>query len=87
MHKNCIDAVQQAAGRMLTNAEIKKIEDKISSTMRQLARQDPSAWRGKSADQRVIEAAQQAMADIEAEAALKVQRAQLQILKTTSADT
>jgi len=87
MHKNCIDAVQQAAGRMLTNAEIKKIEDKISSTMRQLARQDPSAWRAKSSDQRVIEAAQQAMADIEAEAALKVQRAQLQILKTASMDT
>ncbi|HWK72177.1 MAG TPA: hypothetical protein VNS29_15190 [Burkholderiaceae bacterium] len=55
--------------------------------MRQLARQDPSAWRAKSSDQRVIEAAQQAMADIEAEAALKVQRAQLQILKTASMDT
>lgn len=83
MRPQCIQAVQAAAGRTLTAAEIKKIDDKLAATMRSLARQDP-AWQSKTADQRVIEAAQQAMNDIQQEAALKVQRAQLQIVKTAS---
>lgn len=84
MKPHCRDAVQQAAGRTLTDAEVKKIEDRISATMRNLARADPAAWRGMSADQRVIEAARVAMADIEGEASLKVQRAQMQIVKTAA---
>lgn len=87
MKPQCIQAVQAAAGRTLTQAEIKKIDDKLSATMRNMARTDPAAWRAKSADQRVIEAAQQAMADIQAEAALKVQRAQMQIVKTAAMET
>jgi len=71
----------------LTDAEIKKIEDRISATMRNLARADPAGWRAKSADQRVIEGAQQAMADIQREAAIKVQRAQLQVIKTAAMET
>lgn len=84
MTPQCRQAVQQAAGRALTDAEIKKIDDRIASTMRNLARADPAAWRAKSADQRVLDAAQVAMADVQGEAALKVQRAQMQIIKTAA---
>ena len=87
MKPQCRAAVQQAAGRNLTDAEIRKIDDRISTTMRNMARADPAGWRGKSADQRVLDAAQQAMADIQAEAALKVQRAQLQVVKTAAMET
>ncbi len=87
MKPQCRQAVEQAAGRALSDAEIRKIEDRLSATMRNLARTDPAAWRAKSADQRVIEGAQQAMADIQREAALKVQRAQLQIIKTAAMET
>lgn len=86
MRPQCRQAVNQAAGRTLSDAEIKKIEDRLSSTMRNMARQDPAGWRAKSADQRVIEASQQAMADIKSEADLKVQRAQMQIIKTAATD-
>ena len=87
MRPQCVQAVQAAAGRTLTQAEIKKIDDMISSTMRRLARQDPQGWSAKSPDQRVIEGAQQAMADIQGDAILKVQRAQMQIVKTASMET
>lgn len=84
MNPKCIKAVQDAAGRKLTDGEIKKIDDSISATMRRLAREDPSGWAAKSQDQRVTEAAQLAMVDIQSQAALKVQRAQLQIVKTAA---
>lgn len=84
MKPQCIQAVQAAAGRALTQSEIKKIDDRIAATMRNMARKDPAAWRGMSADQRVIDASRQAMQDIQAEAALKVLRAQLQIVKTAA---
>lgn len=87
MKPQCIQAVQAAAGRVLTAAEVRKIDDSISATMRRLARDDPSGWASKSADQRVLEAAAAAMKDVVAQADLKVQRAQLQILKTASTDT
>lgn len=84
MKPQCRQAVQQAAGRALTDAEVKKIDDRINATMRNMARADPAGWRARSADQRVVDAAQQAMADIHGEAALKVQRAQVQIVKTAA---
>jgi hypothetical protein len=87
MNPKCIQAVQAAAGRALTKAELKNIEDLINLTMRKMSIADPAAWRAKSADQRVIEGAQQAMADMHAEAALKVERAQLQIIKTAAMET
>lgn len=87
MHPKCRQAVQQAAGRALTDSEIQKIDDAMSANMRRLARQDPSGWAAKSADQRVLEAAAAGMQDIQAAAALKVQRAQLQILRTASMET
>jgi len=87
MKPQCRAAVQQAAGRALTDAEVKKIDDRIAATMRNMARADPAGWRARSSDQRVLDAARQAMTDIQGEAALKVQRAQLQVVKTASMET
>ncbi|MBG7619352.1 hypothetical protein I5R65_07740 [Herbaspirillum sp. AP02] len=87
MHPKCRQAVQQAAGRTLTDSEIQKIDDAMSSNMRRLARQDPSGWAAKSNDQRVLEAATAGMQDIMGAAALKVQRAQLQVLRTAGMET
>lgn len=84
MTPKCIQAVEAAAGRVLTQAQIRNIDDRISATMRNLARKDPAAWRAMSVDQRVLDAATRAMQDIQAEAALKVTRANLQIIKTAS---
>lgn len=85
MKPQCRDAVQKAAGRALTDAQIRAIDDRISATMRQLARVDKD-WQTKSADQRVREAATQAMQDIQGEAARKVQNAQLQIVKAAATE-
>lgn len=86
MKPACQQLVNQAAGRTLTAAQIKNIDDRISGTMRRLAREDPN-WQSKSPDQRVLEAALRGMADINAEAALKIQRAQMQIIKTAGMET
>ncbi|WP_019652267.1 hypothetical protein [Variovorax atrisoli] len=89
MKPNCVTAVQEAAKKLgrnaLTAAQLQAIDDRINATMRRLARSDPD-WQAKSTDQRVIEAAQAAMADIQAEAARKVANAQRQILKTAATD-
>lgn len=87
MKPQCRQAVNQAAGRDLSDAEIKRIDDRIAATMRNMARSDPAGWRARSADQRVVDAAQQAMAEIQGEAALKVQRAQTQVIKTAAMET
>lgn len=41
MRQECINAVQKAASRRLTQQEIQNIEDRIYRNMRQLARNDP----------------------------------------------
>ncbi|MDP2074639.1 hypothetical protein [Hydrogenophaga sp.] len=84
MKPACIQAVNQAAGRILRPAEIQGIEDRISGTMRRLAQADPVAWRGKSMDVRVMEAATTAMKDLQAEAARKVANVQRQALATAA---
>lgn len=82
MNPKCIAQVTAAAGRALTGAQIKAIDDRISETMRRLARQDPQGWQAKSMDQRVTEAATLAMQEVQAAAARKVENAQRQVLKT-----
>jgi hypothetical protein len=82
MQPKCIAQVSAAAGRALTNAEIRGIDERMDATMRRLASQDPQGWMAKSADTRTMEAAQQAMADIKEAAQRKVQNAQRQVLKT-----
>jgi hypothetical protein len=82
MNPNCIAAVTAAAGKALTPAKIKAIDDALSSKMRELARRDRQRWQGMSKDQRMVEASVEAMADIQKAAALKEYRASLQILRT-----
>lgn len=89
MKPNCVTAVQAAAkalGRKaLTRAQLQAIDDQLNATMRELARTDPD-WQAKTLDQRVTEASQRAMADIQAAAARKVENAQRQILKTAATE-
>ena len=85
MHPRCrqqLNAARvQAGGEPLTDAQAAAIDARLSATMRQLARTDPQ-WRSYPADQRMLLAAQQAIADIRAEAQRKVDNAGRQILKT-----
>lgn len=86
MSQKCADIVQQAAAQMgrdrpLTGKQLEDIDARLRGTARRLARSDET-WRAKSADERTMAAAQQAVADVHAEAALKVRRAQLQAIKT-----
>ncbi len=71
----------QAGGKPLTDAQAANIEGRMRNTMRQLARTD-QAWQTYPADQRMLLGAQQAAADIAAEAARKVENAQRQVMKT-----
>lgn len=81
MNPKCISQVAAAAGRALTKAEINGIDDRLNATMRSLARTDPD-WQSYPPDARVQIAAQQAMADMKAQALRKVENAQRQVLKT-----
>lgn len=83
MKPQCVQAVNQAAGRQLRDSELKAIEDRISLTMRRLATQDPE-WSSKSTADRVMEAATTAMQDLQAEAARKVANVQRQALATAA---
>jgi len=84
MKPECVQAVNQAAGRTLRPAEIQGIEDQISGTMRRLAQADPQAWVAKPMAERVTEAAMAAMQDMKATAARKVENAQRQVLATVA---
>ncbi|MFC4518614.1 hypothetical protein [Cupriavidus pinatubonensis] len=86
MNPKCVAAVQQAAGRTLTQSEIKKIDDRLNAAARQLARRDPATWQSTPKDGRVLAAAQEAMAQIQKDAQLKVTRANLQVVKTAAMD-
>lgn len=84
--KSAVQAVAQRLGRKpLTEAQFSAIDDRIASTMRQLARTE-EGWSGMSADERVGLAAETAMKDIADEAARKVANAQLQIVKTAATE-
>ncbi|WP_442108689.1 hypothetical protein [Pseudomonas sp. NUPR-001] len=80
MKQQCIQAVQQAIGRSLTQEQIKDIEGRISRNMRQLAQADPQAWQMKTSSDRLTEAANAAAKELQAEAAKKKQRVALTIL-------
>jgi hypothetical protein len=83
MMPRCAKAVRAAAQELgregLTDADLKSIEDRMSETMRRLARTDPD-WRGYTQDMRVSLAAEQAIADIRAEAERKVANKVRQVL-------
>lgn len=64
MKQQCIQAVQQAIGRALTQEQIKDIEGRISRNMRQLAQSDPQAWQMKTSADRLTEAANAAAKEL-----------------------
>ncbi|HCM3837844.1 hypothetical protein [Klebsiella quasipneumoniae] len=79
MRQECINAVQQAASRRLTQQEIQNIEDRIYRNMRQLARNDPASWRAMTDSERLRRAGQLAANELTNEAALKKRRVALTI--------
>lgn len=79
MRQECINAVQQAASRRLTQQEIKNIEDRIYRNMRQLARNDPASWRAMTDAERLRRAGQLAANELTNEAAQKKRRVALTI--------
>ncbi|MDX4480088.1 hypothetical protein SGV89_03275 [Klebsiella pneumoniae] len=79
MRQECINAVQQAASRRLTQQEIKNIEDRIYRNMRQLARNDPASWRAMTDAERLRRAGQLAANELTNEGALKKRRVALTI--------
>lgn len=90
MLKKCrqaIDEAAKAAGRAIpTEAQAKAIEDRISSQMRLLAREDSARWKTLTRDQQMTEAADRAMQDIQAEALRKLNNAERQIVKTAETE-
>ncbi|MDV0613539.1 hypothetical protein RZP29_23830 [Klebsiella quasipneumoniae subsp. similipneumoniae] len=79
MRQECINAVQQAASRRLTQQEIQNIEDRIYRNMRQLARNDPASWRAMTDAERLRRAGKLAANELTNEAALKRRRVALTI--------
>lgn len=75
-----IQAAQAAGRKPPTKAQLQDIEDRILSAKTRLARQDPQKWGTLTDAQRTREAVTMAMQDIEAEAAKKVQQAELQVM-------
>lgn len=75
MKIECRQAVSQAIGRTITEAEAKGIEDRLRETMRRLASRDPERWRRLSREDRMREAADVAAKDLQHAAELKEQRA------------
>lgn len=79
MRDKCIDAVKAAAGRPLTQAEVKDIEDRIARNQRQLARQDRQTYLAMTPEMRLREAGKLAAQELVAEANKKKQRVALTI--------
>ncbi|HAS1884765.1 hypothetical protein [Enterobacter hormaechei] len=87
MRQECINAVQQAASRRLTQQEIQNIEDRIYRNMRQLARNDPASWRVLTDAERLRRAGQLAADELKNEASLKKRRVALTIAARQRLDT
>lgn len=79
MRDRCIQAVSQAVGRAITQAEAQGIEQRLVRAMRFAAAQDPAAFRALSADDRLQAAAQSVAQDVIREAVLKKRRVDLTI--------
>ena len=79
MKEECRNAVAKAAGRTLTQAEEKDIEDRVTRAMKANAVIDRAGWLGMSKQERMEKAAQTAAAELDAERAKKKQRTALTI--------
>lgn len=80
MKPQCIDAVNQAVGREMNEAELNGVEERIVRHMRQNAARDPQAMLAMTAEQRFVEAAKTAAEEFQIEQAKKAQRLALQVL-------
>ena len=84
MKDRCIQAVSDAIGRSITQAEAQGIEQRILKNMRFAASRDPAAFRALTADQRLKEGAQLAAQELLAEALLKKRRIRMTASRTSS---
>ena len=85
MREQCIRKVIEAIvdkAEINLDKKIKAIDNAVSNKMHELARQDPQGWAAKSKEQRVQEASQAVVQDIENTGARKEMLASLQIIKT-----
>lgn len=80
MKPQCIDAVNQAVGREMNEAELKGVEERIVRHLRQNSARDPQATLAMTAEQRFVEAAKSAAEEFQIEQAKKAQRVALQVL-------
>lgn len=85
MRQECINQVKQAAGRELTQAEIKGIEDRINAAHKRLAQNSPD-WLAKTREERFTAAAKVAAEQLEHEAQLKKFRVAKTILARKQVD-
>lgn len=85
MKQQCINEVNAVYGRSATDAELAAIEQRLSKSMRAQARRDSQAWLALPADERVALGAKAAAQELQAEAALKLRRQALQIVRTAQA--
>ena len=81
MRDRCIDAVKAAAGRSLTQAELKDIEDRVKRNQRALAQRDRQAYLAMTPEQRLREAGKLAAQELVGEAQKKKARVALTIQK------
>lgn len=79
MRVECIDAVNKAIGRKISQVEAQGIEDKILATQRRLAARDPKAWQAMPRAERLRTAAEAAAKDLVHAAELKETRAALAV--------
>lgn len=79
MRPECINAVEKAIGRTITQAEARGIEDRVRSTMRRLAAKEPERWRTMPKAERLAEASRAIGEDVQAAAQLREQRTALQV--------
>lgn len=80
MRADCLEAVAKALGRQLSAAEAKNIEDRITKSMRSLARENPEEWMSMSLADRLQRGGERAAQDLVGEARLKQYRQSLSIL-------
>jgi hypothetical protein len=86
MKPQCEQNVREAAGRPISDKKLAAMETEVRNQMKRLAREDRQRWQSLSHEQRYMEGAQAAMAEIEAKAALKEARATMQILRTAETE-
>lgn len=83
MTPKCITAIRAAAGgRNISAAKLAVIEDAIKGKMSELARMDRAKWLSMTREQRVTEAAQAAMKDIQDAATRTEALGEMQVEKT-----